>query len=69
MQDTAVRPFSPLDQQTLRLLGQGLSSKEIARHEGRSWRTVDARIARMRERIGAGSRVELVALAWRLGLV
>ena len=62
-------PVSALDRRTLAHLAQGLTSKEIARMEGCSPRTVDGRIARLCERMGAASRTELVVLAIRRGLV
>ena len=62
-------PVSALDRRTLAHLAQGLTSKEIARLEARSPRTVDGRITRLCERMGAVSRIELVALAMRRGLV
>lgn len=62
-------PVSALDRRTLAHLSQGMKSKEIARLEARSPRTVDGRIARLCECMGAASRTELVVLAIRRGLV
>lgn len=62
-------PISDLSLKTLQRLCLGMTSKEIASMEGTSPRTVDARIARLCERMGAVSRIELVVLAIRRGLV
>jgi DNA-binding CsgD family transcriptional regulator len=42
----------------LRLVGEGYTSKEIARHLGLSFRTVDTHILRMAKQLNAPSRAE-----------
>jgi transposase len=55
--------------EVLRLTALGLAGKQIARHLGISVRTVEGHFDAMRQRTGAHSQAELVALAVATGLV
>ena len=65
----------PLEQLTareleiLRLIGQGLSTAEIARLLHRSVKTVEWHRVSLGNKLGAGNRVELARIAIRAGLV
>lgn len=56
------RPLTPRQRQVAGLAAQGKSAKEIAHDLGRSQRTVEEHLAKARERTGAASTAELVAL-------
>jgi DNA-binding NarL/FixJ family response regulator len=67
------RPELPLgltrrELQTLELLSQGLTNREIADKLVISVRTVDVHVSRIIGKLGAGNRTEAVAAAHRLGL-
>ena len=69
---TAARPavtaaLTPRELDTVRLLGQGLSNKEIARHLGVSVTTVRTHLNKAYDKLGSASRVELALLAARPG--
>lgn len=51
------------DEELLRLIGAGLSSGAIAQRLRISERTVDRRIARLKDRFGAASRFDLAKIA------
>jgi LuxR family maltose regulon positive regulatory protein len=55
--------------QVLRLIAQGCSNKEIARHLGLTERTVKFHVAGIFERLGVSSRTQALARAFSLGLV
>ncbi len=57
----------PRQRQILRLLGQGLSNKEIASDLGISIKTVETHRARMMEALGCRRANDLLVLAVRLG--
>ncbi|HUQ41710.1 MAG TPA: helix-turn-helix transcriptional regulator [Candidatus Limnocylindrales bacterium] len=49
----------------LRLVARGMTSKEIARHEGISLHTVNTHVRRARSTLGVGTRAAAVALIVR----
>lgn len=51
------------DEELLRLIGQGLSSRSMAGRLGVSERTVDRRIARLKDVFGAASRFDLARIS------
>lgn len=55
--------LSPREQQIVRLIGEGLSDKEIAHALGLSVRTVEGHLARIRDKTGLGARGALIRLA------
>lgn len=57
--------LSPRGQQVVRLIGEGLSDKEIAHSLGLSVRTVEGHVARIRGKTGLGARGALIRLALR----
>jgi len=61
MSEGGFEPISSLTErqkEILRLVGEGYTSKEIARHLGLSFRTVDTHILRMAKQLNASSRAE-----------
>jgi DNA-binding CsgD family transcriptional regulator len=61
MSEGEFEPVSSLTErqkEILRLVGEGYTSKEIARHLGLSFRTVDTHILRMAKQLNAPSRAE-----------
>jgi DNA-binding NarL/FixJ family response regulator len=64
------RPMlSPRQQIVLQALAQGLTNRQIARRLGLSPRSVEYHLAVLRQRLGQGSRPQLVARAVALGLL
>jgi DNA-binding NarL/FixJ family response regulator len=63
------KPITPREREVLRLLAEGHGQKEIARQLSISAKTVGTHIQRMLAKLGAHSRAELVARAYRDGLV
>lgn len=59
--------LTPRERDTVRLVAQGLSNKEIARHLGVSVTTVRTHLNRVYDKLGSPSRVELALLAARPG--
>lgn len=57
--------LSSREQQVVRLIGEGLSDKEIAHSLGLSVRTVEGHVARIRGKTGLGARGALIRLALR----
>ena len=57
--------LSPREQQVVRLIGEGLSDKEIAHALGLSVRTVEGHLARIRDKTALGARSALIRLALR----
>ena len=55
-----VAQLSPRERQVMRLVGEGLSDKEIASALRLSVRTVGGHLARIREKTGLGSRSALI---------
>jgi DNA-binding CsgD family transcriptional regulator len=51
--------------QILRLVARGMTSKEIARHEGITLHTVNTHVRRARRTLGVGTRAAAVALIAR----
>jgi DNA-binding CsgD family transcriptional regulator len=49
----------------MRLVARGMTSKEIARHEGISLNTVNTHVRRARSVLGAGTRAAAVAMIVR----
>ncbi|HWM94319.1 MAG TPA: response regulator transcription factor [Thermoanaerobaculia bacterium] len=65
---TAVNELlTPRELDTVRLVGQGLSNKEIARHLGVSVTTVRTHLNKAYDKLGSESRVELALLAAQPG--
>lgn len=56
--------LSPREQQILKLIGEGLSDKEIAKTLRLSVRTVEGHAARIRDKTGLGTRGALIRLAF-----
>jgi DNA-binding NarL/FixJ family response regulator len=59
--------LTPRELDTVRLVGQGLSNKEIARHLGVSVATVRTHLNKAYDKLGSESRVELALLAAQPG--
>ncbi|HSK81202.1 MAG TPA: response regulator transcription factor [Thermoanaerobaculia bacterium] len=59
--------LTPRELDTVRLVGQGLSNKEIARHLGVSVTTVRTHLNKVYDKLGSDSRVELALLAAQPG--
>lgn len=66
-----VRAFhlSPRQIDVLRLLGDGLSNKEIGRALGISYQTVKQHIQCVLEELGAANRLQAVVFAYRRGIL
>lgn len=62
-------PFSPREQQVLRLAAQGLTNREIAYRLGVSDRTVQFHMRSVFNKTGTSSRTEAAILALRRGWV
>lgn len=67
--DTPVSSLTEREQEVLALLAEGLDQAEIARRLVISPKTVSTHIERVLIKLGAHSRAEAVALAYRLQLV
>lgn len=65
--DGAVPELEPHDERILRLVARGLSARAMARELGVTPRSIQYRLARLRERFEVGSTAELVAEAARRG--
>ncbi len=61
-------PVDPDEEQLLRLVTRGASANSIARELGITPRTVQRRLARLRERFEVGSTAELAVVLARRGL-
>jgi DNA-binding CsgD family transcriptional regulator len=57
--------ITPRQNEILRLVARGMTSKEIARHEGISLNTVNTHVRRARSALGVGSRAAAVAVIVR----
>jgi len=57
------------EMEVLRLVAEGCANSEIARRLSRSPRTVDHHLAAILEKLGAATRTEAVAAAYRLGVL
>ena len=71
-QEVVEEPTEPLtarEREVLRLLGQGLSNKMIARDLQISEHTVKFHVSSIYAKLGAASRTEAVGLGARLGLI
>lgn len=64
-EEKVIAQLSPREQQIVRLIGEGLSDKEIAHALGLSVRTVEGHVARIRDKTGLGARGALIRLALR----
>lgn len=60
---TPVTRMDRMDEELLRLIGDGLSSRAIAGRLQISERTVDRRVAHIKDRLGAASRFDLARIA------
>lgn len=58
-----VSKMGRMDEQLLRLIGEGLSSRAMATKLRISERTVDRRVARLKDRLGVSSRIDLARIA------
>ena len=67
--DTPVSPLTEREQEVLALLAEGLDQAKIARRLVLSPKTVGTHIEHILAKLGAHSRAEAVALAYRLQLV
>jgi DNA-binding CsgD family transcriptional regulator len=61
--------LTPQMMRVLQLVAQGLSNAEIARELSVEVSTVKSHMSRLLTRVGARDRANLIALAWRLGIV
>ncbi len=61
--------LTPREQQVLRLVAEGLTSKEIAQQLSIKAKTVENHRSHLMEKLGLRNRVELVRYAVRLGIV
>lgn len=61
--------ITPREMETLRLLAEGLPTREIASRFGVSYATVRTHIYRLSRRLGAHSKLEVVARAREFGLI
>lgn len=66
---TADEPLTPRQRQTLRLIAEGRSTKEIAGELGVSVKTVETHRTQLRERLGIHDIAGLVKYAQRTGLI
>ncbi len=67
--DKKYRLLTPREQQVLRLVAEGLTSKEIAKQLNIKAKTVENHRSHLMEKLGLRNRVELVRYAVRLGIV
>jgi DNA-binding NarL/FixJ family response regulator len=67
--DEAAVMLTPREREVLTLLGAGASNKAIAHALDLSVHTVKFHVASLIEKLGAGSRLEAVAIAIRTGLI
>lgn len=63
------RALSGRELQVLALVAEGRSNAEIGTALGLSALTVKSHLARVARKIGTGDRAEMVAIAWRQGLI
>ena len=69
VRDAAYASLSPREQQVMRLLAQGRTSKEIGQTLGISSRTVDVHRANILKKLALDNYVELVQYAAAIGLI
>jgi predicted ATPase/DNA-binding CsgD family transcriptional regulator len=62
-------PLSPREQEVLRLVADGLTSKQIGQQLFLSYRTVDHHLTSILNKLGVDSRAQAVAVATRHGLL
>lgn len=67
--DLSLLTLTPREQEILCYIALNMSNKDIARRLGLSVRTVETHRLHIRRKTGAGSRVELVQLAEKFGLL
>lgn len=63
------RPLSPRERQCLTLVAQGRRLKEVAAALGIAVKTVDNLLANAREKLGAVTTEQAIAIAFRLNLL
>ena len=61
--------LTPQMMRVLQLVARGLSNAEIARELSVEVSTVKSHMSRLLTRVGARDRANLIAMAWRLGIV
>lgn len=66
---TGTEPLTPRQRETLRLIAEGRSTKEIAAELGVSVKTVETHRAQLRDRLGIHDTAGLVKYAQRTGLI
>ncbi len=64
-----VANLTPRELEVLRLLGHGLTMKQVASRLGLSPRTVESHIAKLYRKLGVRTRVQAVARGAALGLI
>ena len=67
--DPTLEPLTPRERETLELLAQGLSNREIGERLGISEHTAKFHVASIAAKLGASSRTEAVTLGVRRGLI
>ena len=65
----SAEPLTPRQRETLRLIAEGRTTKEIAAELGLSVKTVETHRAQLRERLGIHDTASLVKYAQRTGLI
>jgi DNA-binding NarL/FixJ family response regulator len=68
-QDERYALLSPREQQVMRLVAEGASSRDIARELALSAKTVENHRANLMKKLGVHSRVELVRYAAKVGVI
>lgn len=69
MMGVPTKSLSPREHQVLRLLAEGLHTREVAEHLNLSWRTVQSQAAHARRKLGARNAAHAVAIAVKAGLI
>lgn len=59
------KDWTPYELRVIELICQGLNSREIAKRDGKSWYTIRTHIFNARERVGARTTAQLVAVYLR----
>jgi DNA-binding CsgD family transcriptional regulator len=67
--DSSADPLSARERQVLQLVGEGKSTKEVAKHLGLSIKTVESHRARLMRKLDLHQTAGLVRYAIRRGLI